>query len=694
VSFRLKTIVGIAAIEAVLLLILIISSLHYLRSSNEEELRKRAYTTAQLFATTTADAVLTTDLAALESFVAQVLTNPGIVYARVRGDKIVLAEGGDPTALGRAFTPDDSIDGASDNVFDAYADIRVAGVSYGRVEVGLSVAAIQQVIAEARERTLAIAAVEMGLVALFSFGLGLYLTRGLNALTTASQRIAEGELGYEVPVRGRDELARTASAFNTMSRRLLETARERERAEEEIRGLNQRLEERVRERTEELAALNKQLQHQALHDPLTKLPNRTLFQDRLDHAVRLGLREKKPFALIVLDLDRFKEINDTKGHATGDLVLQHSAASLRAALRDSDTVARMGGDEFAILLPGVAGWDTAHVAAQRVLQSLTRPFPIAGDLFEVGASLGVALFPKDGEDAETLERRADGAMYHAKYTREGIAFYRPELEQASQQRQSLTGELRHAIENHHLVLHYQPKIDFATRRVSAVEALVRWQHPRRGLLYPDSFIPLAEETGLIKPLTLAVIRMAVRECADWRERGIELVVAVNISAHNVQDETFPERVAAILEELRVPPEWLELEITETGIMTNPVLSIETITRLSGMGIQIAIDDFGTGYSSMAYLKKLLVAKIKIDKSFVMDMATDANDAVIVRSTIDLGHNLGLKVVAEGVEDETAWERLQQLGCDAAQGYYMSRPLPAKELLDWLRQSPWGLRSAP
>jgi len=437
----------------------------------------------------------------------------------------------------------------------------------------------------------------------------------------------------------------------------------------------------------------RQLQYQAMYDSLTKLPNRVLFADRLQQAILIGRREKQPFALIAMDLDRFKEINDTLGHHAGDQVLQHVAVCIRTILRESDTVARMGGDEFAILLAPVSDLDGALAAAKKILKALEQPAHIAGQQIEVGASLGIVLFPEHGEDAQGLMREADAAMYLAKQTHGGYQVYSKDLGQgAADDHLRLQGELRHAIAHNELVLHFQPKIDFSSGCISGVEALVRWQHPKHGLLAPDNFIPMAEQTGLIKPLTYHVLRSALRQCEEWQRTGLDLSMAVNISAINIQDPEFPEQVAKLLKEFTVPPARLELDVAETALLSEPVRSMDCIKKLSALGVQIAIDDFGTGYASMAYLKEMLVAKIKIDKSFVKNMAVNHNDAVIVRSTVELGHNLGLKVVAEGVESQAVWDRLKALGCDDAQGYHMGRPLPAEGFSEWLRQSPWGLKA--
>ncbi len=438
----------------------------------------------------------------------------------------------------------------------------------------------------------------------------------------------------------------------------------------------------------------RQLQYQAMYDSLTKLPNRVLFADRLQQAILIGRREKQPFALIAMDLDRFKEINDTLGHHAGDQVLQHVAVCIRTILRESDTVARMGGDEFAILLAPVSDLDGALAAAKKILKALEQPANIAGQQIEIGASLGIVLFPEHGEDAQGLMREADAAMYLAKQTHGGYQVYSKDLGQgAADDHMRLQGELRHAIAHNELILHFQPKIDFSSGCISGVKALVRWQHPKHGLLAPDNFIPMAEQTGLIKPLTYHVLRSALRQCEEWQRTGLDLSMSVNISAINIQDPEFPEQVAKVLKEFTVPPARLELDVAETALLSEPVRSMDCIKKLNALGVQIAIDDFGTGYASLSYLKEMLVAKIKIDKSFVKNMAVNHNDAVIVRSTVELGLNLGLKVVAEGVESQAVWDKLKILGCDDAQGYHMGRPLPADEFSEWLRQSPWGLKAS-
>ena len=689
-AFRWKLIFGVAAIQTILLVLLIWSGLNVLKQSNEDALLKRTDTTAKLFASTAQAAVLASDLAALESFMGEVLSNPDIVYARVLSKQGVLAEAGEQRLLTRKFVRDTSLGTASsDSVFDTYADITVSGEKYGRVEIGFSTTAIQHLISNTRTKSFGLGMLNLGMVGMFSLALGYYLTRGLNALQQGTKQIAEGELGYQIQVKGKDELAQTAVSFNEMSAKLKHLDAERAKKEAEIRQLNQALEQRVTERTTQLQDANTQLEHQALHDSLTNLPNRALFHDRLSNTLSSAQRSQELFALIGLDLDLFKEINDTLGHHAGDLVLQHVAQACHKILRESDTVARMGGDEFSILLPKVTGMEHAMQVAQRVLAAIKEPLQIDGHLIEVSASLGIAIYPEHGDDELTLIMHGDAAMYEAKRQKLGVAVYQPEMGEGKNEAVALKGELRRAIAEGEMVLHFQPKIDFSAQKINGVEALVRWQHPRLGLLYPDRFISLAEHSGQIKPLTIEVLKLAMLQIQVWREQGMEFPVAVNISAVNLQDRGFPEIVAAMMTEYEVPSRLLELEVTETAIMTEPISAIDNIRKLDNIGVQVSIDDFGTGYSSMAYLQKLLVAKIKIDKSFVIDMDKDQKDDVIVRSTIELAHNLGLKAVAEGVESAEVWERLKAMGCDSAQGYYMSKPLTPEKFAEWMQTSPWG-----
>lgn len=416
------------------------------------------------------------------------------------------------------------------------------------------------------------------------------------------------------------------------------------------------------------------LQYQATHDVLTGLPNRILFYDRLGQAIRHAERESRPMVLLILDLDRFKEINDTMGHQNGDLLLTQVGPRLSDALRDSDTVARLGGDEFAALLPNTH-IEGALSAVQKITEALEPPFNLEGLSLEIEASIGIALYPDHGSEPETLMRRADVAMYRAKATGGHCAVYTLDDDQHSPRRLALVSELRRAIENRELELHYQPKFELKTDRIIGVEALIRWRHPQYGLMTPDEFIPLAERTVSIKPLTLWVIDEALRRGKQWRNAGLTLTIAVNLSPRNLKDLSLPEQVAKLLRRHDLPASALQVEITESAILEDPTRAFDVLTAIRRMGTRIAIDDFGAGYSSLTHLRNLPVDEIKIDRSFVTHMTSEGNEMQIVRSTIDLGHNLGLLVVAEGVEDQRTKDLLTTLNCDAAQGYFLGPPVP-------------------
>jgi|tagenome__1003787_1003787.scaffolds.fasta_scaffold20961750_2 diguanylate cyclase (GGDEF)-like protein len=437
----------------------------------------------------------------------------------------------------------------------------------------------------------------------------------------------------------------------------------------------------------------RRLRDAALSDELTGLPNRALFRDRVRQAVLQSRRDGGLAATLIVDLDRFKEVNDTLGHDKGDRLLTEVGERLSETLRDGDTVARFGGDVFGVLLPRIEDSGQAAEVAHRIAEAMQAPFVLGGVAIQVDMSIGISLSPPDGEDADTLIQRADVAMYEAKKGNAGYAFYTAERDPYSARRLAMVAELRAAIDDRSLDVHYQPKIDLATSEVTGVEALVRWEHPELGPVAPVEFIPLAEQTGLIKPLTVAVLEAALVQAARWRDAGMTLPVSVNLSARNLVDPQLPGEVEALLSRFGVPPSLLEIEITESSIMSDPVRALEVLTRLDQMGVRLSIDDFGTGYSSLAYLKRLPVDELKIDRGFVSNMTRDRADAFIVRCAVDLGRNLGLTIVAEGVEDAETVEALRELGCTHAQGFHFSRPGPAPELTARLRASGQALPHA-
>jgi diguanylate cyclase (GGDEF)-like protein/PAS domain S-box-containing protein len=440
----------------------------------------------------------------------------------------------------------------------------------------------------------------------------------------------------------------------------------------------------------ERKAYTESLRHLALHDGLTGLANRTLFGELVLKALASAKRTNEPRAILVLDLDGFKQVNDTLGHGQGDALLKQVGDGLVAALREGDTIARLGGDEFAILPAQATDLAAAAEVAWRIQNMCAAGFSLGGDVVSVTASVGIAMFPDHGQTAEELLRRADVAMSIAKRTGSGHAVVDAAQEAETAQQLELLADLRQCISHDELILHYQPKIDLETQKVSGVEALLRWQHPRRGLLMPGSFMSEVESTDLIAPITKWILNEALRRQQIWREQGIDLIVAVNISARSLGPRSvLPDTIRALTEIWQTPPERLILELTEGALIE--ASAPEILGRLHGMGETLSIDDFGTGYSSLAYLQRLPVDELKIDKSFVTGLSIAGDDAVIVRSTIELAHSLGLTVVAEGVEDETTKELLIRYGCDRAQGYFFARPCSADDFMAWLMGSPYAAR---
>jgi diguanylate cyclase (GGDEF)-like protein len=439
----------------------------------------------------------------------------------------------------------------------------------------------------------------------------------------------------------------------------------------------------LQEATNELARKQQENEFQALHDALTGMPNRMLFQRTLQDAIDDARRTGGRLAVMLMDLDHFKEINDTLGHHFGDLLLKEIGPRLSKALRDQDLLARLGGDEFGLLLPDLPSEDIAVRVAGRLLEELEHPISVEGLALDVSGSIGIALFPMQADDADTLLRRADVAMYAAKESGGGYELYSEELDRHNPQRLTLIGQVRPAIENGEFAMYYQPKVRLSDGRVAGAEALIRWQHPTLGLVPPDEFIPLVEKTVLLRPLTSWIVDDVLRQWREWADMGIRLPVSINVSARSLLDQDLPDGIERALEESNVPPAFLRMELTEGFLAGDSGRSTYVLDRLSDVGVGLSIDDFGTGYSSLAYLKRLPIEEIKIDRSFVMQMHVDANDFMIVRATVDLGKNLCLRVVAEGVEDLDTFDRLAEFGCDEAQGYYIAKPLSAIEFTRWL-----------
>ncbi len=427
------------------------------------------------------------------------------------------------------------------------------------------------------------------------------------------------------------------------------------------------------------------LEHHALHDALTDLPNRLMLREEIQKAIGTNAS----VVLLLLDIDNFKEVNDSFGHQLGDVLLRQMGARLREAVDGAPLIARLGGDEFAILLPG-ANVAVAQRTAHAMLRALEQPFLSDDHALEITASIGIAAFPDHATDAETLLRRADVAMYAAKRTGGTYAVYRQEDDPYDASRLLLRADLRRAIDHQEITLYYQPQVALATGELTGLEALARWRHAERGWIPPAAFIPVAEHMGLIKPLTLYLAELAGRDAMTLSKTGVDLAVAVNVSMRNLLDAHFPEMLEDVVARTGQPAERLKLEITESAVMAEPGRVLDSMKRLRSAGIRFSIDDFGTGYSSLAYLQRLPVEEIKIDRSFVGHMIEETGSTAIVRATIELGGSLGLDVVAEGVEDEPTWQALKRMGCSAAQGYFIGRPMPVGELAGWMRN--WSGRS--
>jgi diguanylate cyclase (GGDEF)-like protein len=421
-----------------------------------------------------------------------------------------------------------------------------------------------------------------------------------------------------------------------------------------------------------------EIEHLALHDSLTGLPNRVLFRDRVDHVLGDARRNDGRAAVMLLDLDRFKEINDVLGHANGDELLRAFSDRLRTALRESDTVARLGGDEFGIVMRITEAADV-RTAAARIHNALEHPFSIGDLSLDVGASIGGALFPDDATDPETLVRFADVAMYTAKRNRSRIELYDPAEDDSSRDSLALGGEIRQALEDGSIVVHFQPKVEVDSGRIVGAEALARWNHPERGVVLPGAFLPLVEKAGLMRLLTTRVLGLSIDQAAAWYRDGTPIEVAVNIDIRALLDPTFPSRVQRILENAGLPAQLLTLEITETSLMADPGRACGVAEELAAVGVRLSIDDFGTGYSSLGHLTALPLSELKIDRSFVSRMAESPTDMTIVKTILDLGASLGLSIVAEGIESSETCELLRSLGCRLAQGYELGRPVPAADL---------------
>ncbi len=479
------------------------------------------------------------------------------------------------------------------------------------------------------------------------------ITGPLRQLSDIAKRLGTGKYDEPITIRRDDEIGELSRAFENMRVDIADR-------ELEIRRL-------------------------AYWDTLTDLPNRAQFAIELNEAIAAAKERNGACHVLMMDLDRFKNVNDVLGHSFGDALLRKVAERLKLQIAaDQGSIARLGGDEFVVLLTGIQIGEAKAIAA-RILKSLEMPISLEDHTVDLGAGIGIAMFPEHGTDAQSLLSRAEVAMYAAKKSGNEAVVYDPAFDKSSQQSLSLLSELRRAIDNNEFRLYVQPKLMLGTGEVIGLEALVRWAHPEKGMIFPDNFIPFSEKTGFIRILTRWMLEQAAILCRDLAAQGSHLKISVNISARDLLDQDLPAKFTEILARHDVAPSSFCLEITESAIMDDPVRAQQTLEGLHAMGVDLSIDDFGTGYSSLAYLKRLPVDELKIDKSFVMNMERDADDAKIVRSTIDLGHNMGLRVVAEGIESEAVWYLLAKMGCDQGQGYFISKPMPSEQFAGWMRE---------
>ncbi len=502
-------------------------------------------------------------------------------------------------------------------------------------------------------KLLLLTAVGLAVFAMGSLVTARRITTPLRVLSSSARRLERGDYGAEVRTVFKGEIGELAQSFETMRQAI-------QAREGEIRRL-------------------------AYQDALTDLPNREQFRHDLRQAIQKADEDGTPCAVLLLDMDRFKHVNDVLGHRFGDRLLRAVAERLRNdALTERDVLARLSGDEFAILLQATDA-KAAFPVAQRILAAFERPITLDDHTVDLGAGIGVASSPEHGVDADTLLSRAEVAMYAAKQNQSGTVTYHPGLDSTSEESLTMLSELRSAVDQQQLRLFLQPKINLRTGEVLGAEALVRWEHPVRGMVPPMRFIPFAEQTGFVRVLTMWMIEQVAQMSHALTEQGMRMKLAVNLSTRDLMDQELPNKLEKVLERYSIDPGLLVLEITESAIMDDPQRALQTLNRLHTMGLKLSIDDFGTGYSSLAYLKRLPVDELKIDKSFVMNMESDLQDAKIVRSTVDLAHNLGLTVVAEGVESAKSWKLLDSLSCDEVQGYFIAKPMPGAQFANWVKQ---------
>lgn len=661
------------------------------RQVYQKNLQTKAEEIASFVASITSDRLFSNDYSSLYNYVYELSQTKDIVYAVItdneNGPLTAYLNKHDPivlSAIEKIGEPDISkvvpIIDQLPNIISVKAPIKFNRQKVGEVILGVD----RNVIVNELLHILIWSAIGFVFIILMLIA-GIYIVFRFNVLRPAkelmlgAQRVAAGDLGKPIELRSSDELGKLADSFNIMMLNLNQSYDERTKALDDLREFNRTLEIRIEERTRDVESANRELEKIAMYDSLTELPNRKLILDRLARTLKTSELSKSRFSVLLMDLDNFKEINDTFGHHFGDALLTGVSARLLNVLHKTDTIGRLGGDEFAIILPDTDKEGAVKVC-EKIIKSLEQTEELHGIPVMVAASLGIAIYPEHGENASMLLKNADVAMYEAKYTKSGYTIYHRDIDTHSPMRIALMNDLRVAIETNQLQLYYQTITEIHAGKTCGVEALARWIHPDKGFIPPEKFIPMIEQTGLIRLFTNWVIDTALEQWAQWYSQGIEVVMSVNLSMRNLQDKEFPNELTKLIKKWSTPSHALMLEVTESAMMHDHDYVLKTLTHFRKLGVDIAIDDFGTGYSSLSYLKRLPVSKLKIDRTFVREMNLNKDDATIVRSTIDLAHNLGLTVVAEGVENEEILTMLNALKCDMAQGFYFSHPVPAQQIV--------------
>jgi diguanylate cyclase (GGDEF)-like protein len=664
-------------------------------STMEQVLKVRAQSLGQMLSSISIDALVDYDVKGLNKYIKDVTTQAQVVHA-------VIIDTQDNSLTTYLDLNDNNIKSALDSLNNVDSAVVVKElekmpglVSYKEPVMYEGVMLAQAVVVLDNSEYVAASASKFEIKVLSTLfiglfvGIGIYFVfsrnvlRPIRSLSEGANKIANSIFGDQIPVEGNNELTDLATDFNQMSENIELLIADRDSALVDLEELNRDLEKRVQERTIELQALNVEIARQAMHDPLTDLPNRTLLVERLQQNIYLAKRKEKHVAFLMLDLNNFKEVNDTLGHPQGDRLLADVARRLPTALRQSDTVGRLGGDEFGIVLPETESGQALDVA-KKVLASLEPSFELDGQMLSIGASIGIALFPEHGEDEESLIRYADIAMYEAKSSKGEPCLYDPDADHYTTVRLAMLNDLRKAVENDELQLYFQPQIELSTKKVHTVEALSRWEHPELGSIPTDEFIQLAESSNLIRLISYWVLEKSVSQIAKWQQQGRDIIVSVNLSARDLLNSELAGFIDSLCSDYDVKPSMLKIEISENIIMSNPEQVIEVLKHPVLSQLNYTIDDFGTGFSSLSYLKKLPIREVKIDKSFVLGMIDSAEDTSIVRSVIELAHNLGHRVVAEGVETEKVLTQLELLGCNVVQGFYFSAAVEADVLLDVIK----------